>query len=338
MMMNDGSRNGNGNGEKKSMPRTNNAQNIALFCLLFGVMFFLVFIMSGMDLGMLTGATTAVTDGSVQNFSPDITFFLLACMMWVGGFLFFLVSWNFYFMINTNIVYNQDCIKGMAELDSDSINLIVTSPPYFVKKSYEKDWNWEKFDLLMKNIFIQAERILSPGCYFVLNFGDNGFGRDNLGTECISTYPMTHYYWEIKGGLELQATRVWRKQFAKVPFNGQARFAPRNLFDYEHIWTFRKKDGIGKEKVRNIKKSCRGVLGEDWLSKAGLNIHCAAFPIELPMWAIEVYSDEKDIVLDPFLGSGTTAIAARKLNRKYIGFEINSEYFEIAKNRLQTEI
>ena len=48
-----------------------------------------------------------------------------------------------------------------------------------------------------------------------------------------------------------------------------------------------------KRKVRNIKLSCRGVLGEDWTSKAGLNIHCACFPVELPLWAIEVYSDEK---------------------------------------------
>ena len=95
-----------------------------------------------------------------------------------------------------------------------------------------------------------------------------------------------------------------------------------------------KKDGIGKEKVRDIKLSCRGVLGEDWTSKAGLNIHCASFPIELPTWGITVYSDENDIVLDPFMGSGTTAIACINTGRKFIEFELDKQYFDIAQNRI----
>jgi site-specific DNA-methyltransferase (adenine-specific) len=226
----------------------------------------------------------------------------------------------------------------MKRIADKSIDLIVTSPPYFLKKSYEIDWTWEKFDNLMRNVFLSAECVLKPGGYFVINFGDNGFGRDNLKTECISTYPMSHYYWEIKSNLELQATRIWRKQFAKVPFNGQAKNAPRNLFDYEHIWTFRKKDGIGKEKVRDIKQSCRGVVGEDWTSKAGLKTHCAAFPLELPTWAITVYSNENDIILDPFMGSGTTAIACMRTNRNFIGFELDSEYHRIATERIEKEL
>lgn len=237
--------------------------------------------------------------------------------------------------LQLNKIYNLNCIDGMKLIPDNMIDLIVTSPPYFLKKSYEKNWTWEKFNELMINVFKQIERILKPSGYFVLNFGDNGFGRDNLKTECISTYPMGHYYWEIKGSLELQATRIWRKQFAKIPFNGQAKYAPRNLFDYEHIWTFRKKDGIGKENVRNIKLSCRGVLGENWTSKAGLKIHCAPFPIELPIWAIEVYSDENNIVLDPFMGSGTTAVACKIKNRKYIGFELDNTYCDIANKRVQ---
>jgi len=237
-------------------------------------------------------------------------------------------------MLEINKIYNIDCIEGMRKIDDNSINLTVTSPPYFLKKSYEINWTWEDFDILMKNCFKNIERILIPGGYFVINFGDNGFGKQNLGTECISTYPMSHYYWNIKGNLELQSTRIWRKQFAKIPFNGQAKVAPRNLFDYEHIWTFRKKDGIGKEKVRNIKSSCRGVVGEDWTSNAGLKIHCAPFPIELPSWAIDIYSDENDIILDPFSGSGTTALACKYMNRKYIGFELSNEYYNVSLSRI----
>lgn len=147
-----------------------------------------------------------------------------------------------------NNVFNSDCVDFMRLVPDNSINLVITSPPYFLKKSYEIDWTWEKFSKLMNDVFENVQRILEPGGYFVINFGDNGFGRQNLGTECISTYPMTHFYWEIKRDLELQATRIWRKQFAKVPFNGQAKSAPRNLFDYEHIWTFRKKMVLEKKK------------------------------------------------------------------------------------------
>jgi len=241
-------------------------------------------------------------------------------------------------MIELNKIYNENCLETMKRMEDNFVDLTVTSPPYFLKKDYEKDWTWDKFDTLMKNVFLQVERILKPSGYFIINFGDNGFGRDNLKTECISTYPMSHYYWNIKGNLELQATRIWRKQFAKIPFNGQAKIAPRNLFDYEHIWTFRKKDGTGKEKVRDIKLSCRGVLGEDWTSKAGLDIHCASFPIELPTWGIKVYSDENDIVLDPFMGSGTTAIACINTNRNFIGFEIDKHYCDIANERIRKAI
>jgi DNA modification methylase len=241
-------------------------------------------------------------------------------------------------MFELNKVYCMDTIEGMKQLDNGCVDLTVSSPPYFVKKSYETEWTWEKFDKLMKDTFEQVFRITKPGGYFVLNFGDNGFGRQNLGTECISTYPMTHYYWEIKQDFELQATRIWRKIFARVPFNGQAKVAPRNLFDYEHIWTFRKKDGTGKEKVRDIKNSCRGVVGEDWTSVAGLKTHCACFPIELPMWAIKIYSDENNIIFDPFSGIGTTELAAKKMNRNFIGFEISQEYCDVANKRIESYI
>lgn len=94
-------------------------------------------------------------------------------------------------------------------------------------------------------------------------------------------------------------------------------------------------EGGVNEFVNDRKLSQRGVIGDEWKSPAKLSQHCAAFPIELPMWAIKVYSQYKnDVVLDPFMGSGTTAIAARELGRKYIGFEISKEYCNLANKRL----
>ncbi len=135
--------------------------------------------------------------------------------------------------------------------------------------------------------------------------------------------------------MDLQATRIWRKQFAKMGIPFVCNKHPRPIFDYEHIWAFRKKNGRKDEFVNDRKLSQRGVVGELWTSKAGINKHCSAFPIELPIWAIEVYSNSSnDIVYDPFIGSGTTALACKQLNKKFIGSEIKKEYCELANSRL----
>ena len=109
---------------------------------------------------------------------------------------------------------------------------------------------------------------------------------------------------------------------------------PRNVFDYEHVWIFRKKSGDNTEKIRDWGKSIKGVIGDKWSSKAGIKTHCAAFPIELPKYFIEIYSDENDVVLDPFMGSGTTACACIELNRQFIGFENDKEFYEYASVRV----
>lgn len=225
----------------------------------------------------------------------------------------------------------------MAALTESSVDLVVTSPPYFVEKEYEKGWTWEKFNGLMTDVFLSVQRILKPGGYFVVNFGDaynsgNRFYEANV----PSVYPMAveYFRWGTQAAFDLQATRIWRKQFAKMGIPFVCNSHPRNIFDYEHIWTFRKRDGGNKEFVNDRKLSQRGVIGEDWSSPAKLERHCAAFPIELPMWAIKVYSVEGDTVLDPFLGSGTTGLAALSLSRKFIGYEKSPEYFALAQDRL----
>lgn len=218
-----------------------------------------------------------------------------------------------------------------------TVDLIVTSPPYFLNKEYEKKWTYDYYCELMNNTFREASRILKTGGYMVINFGDYfNSGNRFYDADVPSVYPssLNYFKWGIDNGFDLQATRIWRKQFAKMGIPMVCNTHPRNIFDYEHIWTFRKK-GSKTEFVNDRKLSQRGVLGEDWKSPAKLIVHCAAFPIELPTWAIKVYSHEGDTVLDPFIGSGTTAIACINENRHYIGFENNTEYFNIAVERIK---
>lgn len=240
-------------------------------------------------------------------------------------------------MVEKDNIYNIDCIEGMASMGESMVDLIVTSPPYFLNKEYEKKWTYDYYCELMNSTFREASRILKVGGYMVINFGDYfNSGNRFYDADVPSVYPssLNYFKWGIDNGFDLQATRIWRKQFAKMGIPMVCNTHPRNIFDYEHIWTFRKK-GSKTEFVNDRKLSQRGVLGEDWKSPAKLSVHCAAFPIELPTWAIKVYSHEGDVVLDPFIGSGTTAIACINEKRHYIGFENNAEYFNVAVERIK---
>ena len=113
---------------------------------------------------------------------------------------------------------------------------------------------------------------------------------------------------------------------------------PRNAFDLEHIWTWRKPERDGEEWCADRRLSQRGVLGDDWSSPARIDRHCAAFPVELPLWAIRVYSREKgEVVLDPFGGSLTTLVAAHRTGRQGCAIELDRRYIDVGLERLRTE-
>jgi DNA modification methylase len=240
--------------------------------------------------------------------------------------------------VKLNHIYHGDCLEVMKRIPDESVDCIVTSPPYFLKKEYEKTWSWEQYDALMLGFFRESERILKGGAYLVINFGDYfNSGNRFYDADVPSVYPATvpMFEWGMKFSFDLQATRIWRKQFAKMGIPFVCNSHPRNIFDYEHIWTFRKRNGNKTEFVNDRKLSQRGVIGEDWKSQAGLGKHCAAFPLELPEWAIKVYSKKGDTVLDPFIGSGTTAIACINTGRNFIGIEKEQKYVELARRRVE---
>lgn len=235
-------------------------------------------------------------------------------------------------MIDNNSVILGDCLNVMKSMDESSVDLIVTSPPYFVNKKYEENVSYDEYLSMMENVFTETNRILKPGRYAVYNFGDYfNSGNRFYSADIPSCYPasINYYNWGVvNAGMDLQATRIWRKNFAKMGIPFVCNTHPRNVFDYEHVWTFRKKNGSKKEFVNDRKLSQKGVLGDGWTSIAGKDVkHCAPFPIELPTWAINVYSLVDDTVLDMFAGSGTTAIACKNTGRNYILIEKNEDYY-----------
>lgn len=242
-------------------------------------------------------------------------------------------------MVEINRIYNENCLDTMEKIDTGSVDLIVTSPPYYLNKEYEKSITYPDYCKMMESVFRACSRILKGGGYAVFNFGDYfNSGNRFYDADVPACYPasINYFNWGVNiAQMDLQATRIWRKQFSKMGIPFVCNKHPRPVFDYEHVWTFRKRNGIKTEFVTDRKLTQKGVLGEDWISSAGLKTHCASFPVELPTWAISVYSQrEKELVYDPFMGSGTTAIAARNLNRNYIGSEISKTYLKIAENRL----
>jgi DNA modification methylase len=224
-----------------------------------------------------------------------------------------------------------------TRIDAQSVDLVCCSPPYFVGKEYEVGWTEDYFKKLMRGVFAGVNRILRPGGYAVFNFGDcYNSGNRFYDAEVPSVFPATlwYYEWGREVNFDLQATRIWRKRFANLSIPFVCNNHPRNIFDYEHIWTFRKRNGSKREVVHNRKLSQRGVLGDDWKSPANLSAHCAAFPVELPLWAMEVYSCPGDLVCDPFTGSGTTGVAAKISGRRFVGCEINPDYGNAAYDRI----
>ena len=121
-----------------------------------------------------------------------------------------------------NKVILGDCVDVMKGIDDGAVDVGITSPPYFVGKEYEKNVPWEDYDNMMGNCFKEIHRILKPGGYFIVNFGDYfNSGSRFYGADVPSVYPasINMFRWGRDVGFDLHATRIWRKSFAKMGIN-----------------------------------------------------------------------------------------------------------------------
>lgn len=230
----------------------------------------------------------------------------------------------------------------MSELPNNSIHLMVTSPPYNVGKEYDEDLSLTEYKALLKRVFKETYRVLVPGGRACINIA-------NLGRKPY--IPIHSYIIEDMHdiGFLMRGEILWDKGSSSSTSTAWGTYLKasnpvlRDIHEYILVFckdTFtrlnpsKRKSTILKEEFLEFTKSIWRFSAER-ASKIG---HPAPFPIELPYRLIQLYTFEGEVILDPFLGAGTTCIAALKTNRKYIGYDIDRKYCELAKQRIKNFI
>jgi DNA modification methylase len=234
-------------------------------------------------------------------------------------------------------IFNHSA-ESMAELPDSSIHLMVTSPPYNVGKDYDEDLSLEEYRTLLKRVWTEVRRVLVPGgraCVNVANLGRKPYiplhtylVRDLMDLEFLMRGEII---WDK--GASSSASTAWG--------SWQSASNPTLRDSHEYILVFSKatyrrnrvddrKDTISKTEFLEFTKSVWSFPAES-ARKIG---HPAPFPVELPYRLMQLYTFEGEIVLDPFIGSGQTALAALKAGRHYVGYEVNADYVELAESRI----
>ncbi len=238
-------------------------------------------------------------------------------------------------LAKTNIIYHGDS-RNMKELPDESIHLMITSPPYNVGKDYDEDLSLPEYEDLLSKVLQESYRVLVEGgraCVNIANIGRKPY------------IPLHAYIIKIaeQCGFFMRGEIIWDKgasagsSCAWGSWKSASNPVLRDVHEYILIFckgAFKrypiKHDTIGRDDFLENTKS----IWKFNAASAKTFKHAAPFPVELPSRLIDLYSYSGDIVLDPFMGSGTTAEAAIRKERQYIGYEINREYIALSRERL----
>lgn len=228
--------------------------------------------------------------------------------------------------------------ERMEELPDSSVHIMITSPPYNVAKEYDQNFTLAEYRSLLTNVFKETFRVLVPGgraCVNVANVGRKPY----IPLHAFIAQDM------IDLGFLMRGEIIWNKGSSAGPSTawGSWRSATNpSLRDvHEYILVFSKGDfarnganrnsTISRDEFLELTKSIWTFPAES-ARRIG---HPAPFPVALPERLIQLYSFEGDVVLDPFVGSGTTCIAAIDTGRHFVGYEMEKKYVTIATKRIQ---
>ena len=248
-------------------------------------------------------------------------------------------------MTTKHVLINGDS-RCMSQIPNESVGLIVTSPPYWQLKDYGSEsqigfnQSYEVYINHLNLVWSECHRILQPGCRLCINIGDQ-FAR----TAYYGRYKIVPIHSEIIRfcetiGFDYMGAIIWQKQTTMHTTGGQRVMGsypyPRGgivKIDYENILLF-KKQGKAPAVEKSLREASK-LTDEEWntyfsshwnFPGARQSEHIAVFPEELPKRLIKMFSFVGDTVCDPFMGSGTTALAAMNLGRNSVGYEINRDF------------
>lgn len=255
-----------------------------------------------------------------------------------------------------NKIYNEDCLNTLKRIKDNSLNMILTSPPYDNLRTYDCNidevWNDKKWKDIIKELY----RVIVKGGVVVWIVNDSTIKGSETGT----SFKQALYAKEC--GFRLHDTMIWNKNSSPYPVGSTARY--RQSFEYMFIFSKGKpatfnciQDVKSKHKELNRKhhtirlkdgslKKVRHHLTRDYIPRFNVWTmppissnkercgHPAQMSIKLAIDHIKTWSNEDDIIYDPFTGSGTTIEACIKLNRRYLGSELNKKYYELANKRI----
>ncbi len=228
--------------------------------------------------------------------------------------------------------------EQMGGLPDNCVHLMVTSPPYNVTKTYDDDLSLQEYLDLLRRVFAETYRVLADGgraCVNVANLGRKPYIP-------LSDH-ISHIMMEI--GFLMRGEIIWAKgagagvSMAWGSWQSAANPVLRDTHEYILVFckgSFKRPKGdkqstITRDQFMEWTKSV-WTMNPESARRVG---HPAPFPLELPARLIQLYTFGGDVVLDPFMGSGTTALAAHQAGRRYVGYDTSEEYVALAQKRLQ---
>ena len=230
-------------------------------------------------------------------------------------------------------LYEGDCLGVMKTMPDSSVNLFITSPPYWNAKEYSHWETYEDYLLFMGGVLSECYRLLTDDGRIAINIPD-GYSRNPW-------IPMYADYCKMmqKIGFVLRGSIVWNKAngAGKTSWGSWRSSSNPCMIDEHEMIILAHKNNPRIESASKIEKDkFFSYIHSVWNIKPQTHSeHPAPYPLEIPNRLIDFLSGEHSIIADPFLGSGTTGVAAHLAGRDFIGIEIDPDYFAIAERRIK---
>ena len=255
--------------------------------------------------------------------------------------------------ISKTQLINDDSNNALKNIKNNSIDLIITSPPYYNTKTYSQYESYEVYLNFLYNIFTKCFELLKEGRMCCVNLSPIIIPRQSRQHES-KRIPLPYHFVNLMEdiGFKFLEDIIWVKPNGSVPNRNGGFYRHRKPVAYkpncitEYILIFQKPSKHLIDKI--LKEYSEEIVNESlvkdnnyektnvWYMNPTKNRnHPAPFPLALPYKLIEYYSFRNDLILDPFMGIGTTGVACKKLNRRFIGIDYKKEYYDIAKKRIK---